>query len=854
MAKWSEIIATPEYQDLPLQAKRDAKNDFWNNTVMADPSVQKMSPESQQALTKRFFSPKPEEGLPVPNSTFGLLDVVQKVAHGVPGIKQLDNLTANVADALEKPENQITNIGRKDKTIDLKDTPQFMAAEFIRGSNPSSAIAFVGAAKTLGMAAPVATKMFELLPKNAQNKLKDVFKVGGAAPEEYNALRDARNLEANAGKVEADAASKSLFYSPNDIKYTVNGTEKVLKAGQPLPDQWQNYVGRIFRGDFKQLPVDSPLKHNPLYKELDAIAQDGRKVMDSWSQKLIDSGIPSKDATEAIKDNIGSYMARMFTKKVAEGGEQAASSKVLRMRLGGLKQRQELTSDVLASLGEIKAPAYPVGKRVGEISESIANKNLFDKVAANTEWVATQNVTGKMIQMPQTQALGSLSGKFVIPEIAQDINAIYKPSADGMLGAYQKALSMWKFGKVVLNPATHMRNMFTNTLLLDLSGVNHARQAALLPKVLADYSSKGDIYKQAVKSGAIGGEFYGGEVNAIKEHLLKNGEKANIWDLLKMPADKLGKLYQAEEQFAKLTKFHAGLEDGLTAAEAAQEAQKWLFDYNKIPKIVDIARLSASPFITFSYKAIPRVAESLVNNPLKLYKYKVAIDSFNNMSKQFTGMDDKQFKETMDALPPYAVKDVAGFPMQMMMPAKDKYGRPQVLGLENISPLAMGTSIASNDQPGVISSQIASHPAIPLVVGAMTGKDFRGNKIVPPYEPDSSKLPKTLKWAAEQITPPLTPFLGFSANKIANAVAGRPDRDGKDQTVTAALMDKILGIKITPVDMTRSQMFQALSDQSLVKELQKEAIKAQRPNVTPKERDIIMKKITKKLQSVGSKK
>jgi hypothetical protein len=856
MGKWSEYISSEEYQNLPLQAKRDAKNDYWNNTLSQREDVKKMSPEENKKFLAGFFTPKAEEGLPeaTPNKFFRALNTTQAVLHDLPIVQQGDNLTANLANLMEKPENQITNIGKTDKTIDLKDTPQFMAAEVVRSLNPSSMITFTAAAKGLGMTAKAAAPMFELLPTSMKNNLKNIFKVGGSAPDEYLAARDARNLEAGAGKLEADATARSLFYAPNDIKYTVNGKEQILKAGQKLPDQWQDYVGRIFRGDFKQIPLDSPLKSHPLYKELDGIASEGRKVMDSWSQKLIDSGIPSEATTEAIKGNIGSYMARMFTKKAAESGEQAASAKVLRLRLNGLKHRKDLSEEVLKGLGEIKSPALPVGKRVSEISESIANKGLFDKVAANTEWSAAENITGKMIKMPETQALGSLSGKYVVPEIAADINAIYKPAADGLLASYQKALSMWKFGKVVLNPATHMRNMFTNTIMLDLSGVNHARQAMLFPKVISDYASKGEIYKQAVKHGAIGGEFYGAEVKAIQDHVLKVGKKANAWDLLKLQSDKAGKLYQAEEQFAKLTKFHAGLEDGLSAADAAKEAQKWLFDYNKIPKVIDVARQSASPFITFSYKAIPRVAETLVDRPLKIYKYKVMIDSFNNMSKKMLGMDDKQFKAEMDALPPYAVRNVAGFPMQLMMPYKDKYNRAQVQGLENISPTAMGSSVFAEEQqqPGVLNSQVFSHPVFPLISGLTSGRDFRGNKIVSPIEDDAMKIPLTAKWAAEQLVPPLTPGLGYSFNAINDARVGKPAKDGKDQTLGGALMDKILGIKITPVDKDRSQMFKVLGIQSKVKELQKEAIKAQRPNVTPKERAVIMKKINKKLQSIGS--
>ena len=75
-------------------------------------------------------------------------------------------------------------------------------------------------------------------------------------------------------------------------------------------------------------------------------------------------------------------------------------------------------------------------------------------------------------------------------------------------------------------------------------------------------------------------------------------------------------------------------EQGLAPKLAAQEAEKWLFNYRKVPYFIDVLRGSkggfmgmlgflsgAYPFITFSYKAIPRVVETALMKTPKLTKW-----------------------------------------------------------------------------------------------------------------------------------------------------------------------------------------------------------------------------------------
>ena len=411
------------------------------------------------------------------------------------------------------------------------------------------------------------------------------------------------------------------------------------------------------------------------YQELEAIANEGRMVMDKWSNELARSGIPKAEAKEVIEANIGQYMARMYSSKMKPKDVGAGLFKSLRLRLAGLRHRKNLSAEVRTLMGEIKEPALPTAIRVKEISSTVANNRLFGKVAANPEWTSATPVKG-WVKMPDSATVGPLRGKWVIPEIGADINAITMAGQQSQ-SMYLKALSAWKFGKVVLNPAAQSRNAMSNTILLDMSGTNHFRQSKLFPKAFRELTRNGKIAQQALDDGAIGGEFVGTETfQKLQETYLGTTSKSNFqkWmNIARTPFRKAGELYQGMEQSAKLVKYMDVLEKGGTRKMAAAEAQKWLFNYNEIPKFIDVVRKHplGAPFITFTYKSVPRLAETLVNRPTTLYKYYALSTAFNETSRKYLGMSPVEYAREKRLLPPWLLRDIGGMPTNMLLPYRD---------------------------------------------------------------------------------------------------------------------------------------------------------------------------------------
>lgn len=628
------------------------------------------------------------------------------------------------------------------------------------------------------------------------------------------------------------------------VKPPAEGRKALLKQRRGLLEQIRKESMKIelsARANYQLFDrkFSEQIRGHPKFKQLSKMSQEGRDIMDKWSKELINSGIPSKRSQEIIEANTGEYMARMYEKKLIKDPLFFGNFKSLRLRVNGLRKRKQLSEEALRSLGIVNEPALATATRVREISISVANNKLFNIVAKNPEWTAATNATGKMVKMPDVKTLGPLRGKFVIKGIADDINSIVGGSKNIAFEMYGRGMAAFKFGKVVLNPATHMRNMITNTMLLDMSGTSHADQVVLFPQMMSDYIKKGDIYQRALKTGAIGGEFYGGDIKKIQE-FYTHGSKSNIgnwFNTMKIPFQKAGNTYQAEEQLAKMVKFKDAIEKGASDKVAAEQAQKWLFNYTEIPDAIKIAK-QVAPFITFTYKAIPRVVETGVNRPLNLYKYYAAFSAFNEASRKAQDMTPVEYAQELGALPPWMMRSIGGFPSTLMLPYRDRDGRTQFMNLEYILPLGMAPEVIERGigRGGLAEAMgaLVGNPYFTTLSDLISNKNFRGQDIVPFGSTKQEATTKTIEHLYQQLAPSLAPGIaglkgGYSWEKLMDAVHKKkvkfePDKVKRELTPT--VMDILMGLKVTPVDLKRSTIFKMQQKQRDIRDLESQLFSA----------------------------
>lgn len=657
--------------------------------------------------------------------------------------------------------------------------------------------------------------------------------------------------------------------APTIVKPLAVGRKALLKQRRGIVEDIHKESMRVELGARASYSLfdrqfSEQIRRHPKFKQLSRLSQEGRDIMDKWSKELIKSGIPSKRAAEIIEANTGEYMARMYEKKLIKDPLFFGNFKTLRLRVNGLRKRKQLSEDALRSLGIVNEPALAVSTRVKEISTSIANNKLFKTVAGNSEWSASTNATGNMVKLPDTKVMGALRNKWVIKSIGDDVNAIVGSSKNMAFEMYGKGMAAFKFGKVVLNPATHMRNMITNTMLLDMSGVGHDEQLFLFPKMMKEYIKKGPIYQRALKSGAIGGEFYGGDIKIIQDFYLHNN-KGNLggWlNAMKIPFQKLGATYQAEEQLAKMVKFQHMLNGGASDAVAASEAQKWLFNYTEIPEAIKFAKQIA-PFITFTYKAIPRVVETGVNNPMKLYNYFAMFSAFNEAAKKTQNMTPAEYAKELNALPPWMMRSIGGFPSVLMMPHRDRAGRTQFVNLEYILPLGMAPEIIERGlgSGGLAEAMgaIIGNPYFTVLSDIISNKDFRGQAIVPDLSTFEEASKATIGHIYQQLAPSLAPGIagmkgGYSWEKLMDAISKKKvkfERTKVKRELTPTVMDILMGLKITAVDIERSSIFQMQQKGRDKRELERQLFSAMGDfQMSKEEKAVMINRFYQKIQKV----
>ena len=181
------------------------------------------------------------------------------------------------------------------------------------------------------------------------------------------------------------------------------------------------------------------------------------------------------------------YMPRMYTTKEAEiAARKFPVTGAPKVRVPYAKARKKIPIEARKELGEILEPGYPVTKRLIQESMDIETAKLFKFAAERGDWVDDAWREGLALKaLPDTKVYGALKGKFVTQQIYNDVTELNRVRSD-FESLYDSIIGSWKIGKVTLSPATHFRNTISNSILLDLSGTDHAAQTKLFVRALKE--------------------------------------------------------------------------------------------------------------------------------------------------------------------------------------------------------------------------------------------------------------------------------------------------------------------------------------------------------------------------------
>ena len=243
--------------------------------------------------------------------------------------------------------------------------------------------------------------------------------------------------------------------------------------------------------------------------------------------------------------------------------------------------------------------------------------------------------TGKYKQIPNQPKFGSMRGIWVLKEIHDDVMGWIGPtgeqpivaqffSATGIGGWAQR---YFKYSRVIANPPTLIRNLISNTVLLQTSGVSMFKIPSVMRRAMEEILTDGYYYKLAQKYGVESASFTSEEIRSIDREYAKLSANAS-WQsraaLFLSDANVGGRFYQKSEVLFKVAKMVDLMENkGMSEGQAALESQEAILDYSLVSPSIRFLRSVpfGAPFITFQIKVLPQLLKNLRKHPLSFAPY-----------------------------------------------------------------------------------------------------------------------------------------------------------------------------------------------------------------------------------------
>src|SRR3990167_1400644 len=593
------------------------------------------------------------------------------------------------------------------------------------------------------------------------------------------------------------------------IKNIAVGNQNLLELARPLtkldaPTQKSIAEARKL-GKLDELPGELLAKARPAFDELDRLGKEAVNV-----------GLLK---AETYAENVGKYIARLYRKhEIPEGivGKVKTffEGKPTRINLSRFKKRTDIPEDVREAMGEILEAGYPTAKSLVHLNQAVERARFFGEVAS--KW-AKDTIEEGFSKLPDIKTLGELAGKAVPTPIFDDIQEIIrvKSPAEKVLS---KIVGGFKFSKVILNPATHARNIMSNFILNNFEGLSPAR-LDVYARAAKSLVKKDEFYQEARKVGMGLDTFASKELKEIllgPEGMTIGKKLGEGW---KNAVNKLGDIYQKEEEFAKMAQFIFQRSKGLSPEDAYKIAERATFNYAQVTPFIRRVRESiwGFPFITFTYKATPQVAKTLVTKPTK-------ISNIGKIKTAIENQSDLQELTRERASEPEWIRD--GF--YIKMPIKDKFGRSAYLDLSYILPF--GDLITGNylerdirRETGLPESPaeaaIKKLPFINIVRELGKNQDFFGNKIVREGDTLDKQLGDVFRHITKTYLPPAIAdqspggFRGTGERRpgmlkrITELEKKGVEAGGAQTRTLAQELLRQVGLKISPIDVELQEKF-----------------------------------------------
>ena len=645
--------------------------------------------------------------------------------------------------------------------------------------------------------------------------------------------RVAEKLSAPVRKYGAPVAEKAWNILSIPIEVQIPGKDKSLR------EMWEAAITRIE----KKIPKAAErIRESKIQNEL--ISEAGRNLgtrLQSMNPKEayevgkalkeggFTAGVKGKEAKAAIKDfNTAIKEAKVDEKYRVEFRKQLTRLNLVPKDLPSDKAFKKLAVSEKPTVNEVHSVLEAVienPKASGQMKELA--KDLWN-LPANTPSAVVEasrkasravlidklkTTRGVVSAIPKAGYVESRIKEFkkayVHKDVELELNAMDQipKLAERMFNRF--FMTPWKTAKVILRPASHIRNLFSNIILNDFGGLPFYRgdvyvdavkgirgnspvwkEFSRMTGVQAASFSSSDLAQISHAMGAAGSrKGYG---KSVKEAFQGAGGRyddgvftkaLNVFDAIVAPARTL---YGAEESMFKYAKYLHNMEKGMAKREAAWDAMKWTFNFGEVtPEVAAIGQY-AMPFVRWFSKVIPLGLETVKNHPVRFAKWIGMGATMQQLALSKTQVSEEEWQKVNRDLPEYMTRG-----LYLLMPFRDEKNRLNMLDLTFVIPFIGDVAELYQKNPFEV---VLQNPVFTMASTLISKRKYSGVPLYYDWEDPSTKMMKTFAYAWEQLSPAMLPG-GTDWNKLSAAFS---DQEGALSPEVA--IANALGMKLVAVD------------------------------------------------------
>ena len=492
---------------------------------------------------------------------------------------------------------------------------------------------------------------------------------------------------------EQDAALYRVMTPNGGVPLTKSESALITPELEALGKEGRTVVNRLGKQlvDLGLLNEDTFIanKNSYLYRSYEKTEglKNKKIIRDENNLGVIASELVRRGDTKTFRTSKGQTKAQLQALKEKDGWRFVKNS-----GNNDVTMNKDFSPEKRKQMGEIISSTFALAKTGKLMSNDVAAFKFYDDITKmGDDVVMPKGIANDLIpdgwrMIPTTKVgvggkkteisrFGKLSGRYVSPEVYKDLVWAdrfkrYRQGGEGLAGSspaqlHRKMLQYWKRTKTSLNPVVHMNNVMSNVVLYDLVDGNYKHLASAGKDFYRAFKPnknsrvKSEDFRMAEKLGIFDANVMKRELTDFEQdtfaRYMKIGKQNDseilekTWEGTKKFAGKtpLDKLYSAEDSVFRLALFKDHLAKNVKGliptedeyAAAGKHARKYMLDYEIDAPAVQLMRETAMPFISYTYRAAPIIAETILKKPWKIAKWGLILNVANDFAA-----DDAEYK------------------------------------------------------------------------------------------------------------------------------------------------------------------------------------------------------------------